>query len=290
MFRAAAVRSKGDEREVEGRLEQARLAASRILNEVVVTPSLPWPSIDDPLSEAPEAAAADLRRVWRIPRGPVDDISAYVEAAGTVILRIAFGHPTVEAAYAHPRRDSTRWILINTAITDGARIRLTLAHELGHAVLHHWDAFNVPTEADRERQAFEFALALLVPADEFVHDVAPTSRGWLDFLRLRQKWGISGAALARRAHQLGLLNKDRYRNINIERRRRGHWKAEPGEVSIERPAVFSNAVTLLREEARWSPEDFAITAGLAPHRLQDLLPEQFGGQVTPPAVALRRVK
>lgn len=290
MFRASGVSSRRDERRIEGRIEQARLAASRILDGVVITPSLPWPSVDDPLSHDPEQAAADLRRVWRIPSGPTDDLSAFIEAAGTVILRVAFSHAKVEAAYAHPRRDATRWILLNTSTTDGARGRLTLAHELGHAVLHHWDAFNVPPEAERERQAFEFSLALLVPADEFILDIAPTKRRWLDFLRLRHKWGISAAALARRAHHLGLITKDVYRNINIERRRRGHWNTEPGEVALEIPTVFANAVSLLRDRAGWNLQDFATTAGLPPHRLSDLLPDQFADLVAPPTVQLRRIK
>jgi Zn-dependent peptidase ImmA (M78 family)/DNA-binding XRE family transcriptional regulator len=290
MFRASGVSSKRDERRIEGRIEQARLAASRILDEVVITPSLPWPSVDDPLSDDSEQAAADLRRVWRVPSGPVDDLSAFIEAAGTVILRVAFSHAKVEAAYAHPRRDATRWILLNTSTIDGARVRLTLAHELGHAVLHHWDAFNVPSEPERERQAFEFSLALLVPADEFILDVAPTKRRWLDFLRLRHKWGISGAALARRAHHLGLINKDAYRNINIERRRRGHWNVEPGEIAIESPTVFAGAVSVLRNGAGWTLHDFATAVGLPPHRLSDLLPEQFADVVAPPTVRLRRIK
>ena len=114
MFRASGVKTKRDERLVEGRTELARLAASRILEEVEVTPTLPWPSIDDPLGDVPEDAAAALRRVWRIPSGPIQNLTTYVEAAGAIMLRVDFGHPKVEAAYAHPRRDAKRWILVNT--------------------------------------------------------------------------------------------------------------------------------------------------------------------------------
>jgi Zn-dependent peptidase ImmA (M78 family)/DNA-binding XRE family transcriptional regulator len=290
MFRAANVGSKRDERRIEGRIEQARLAAARILDEVSVAPSLPWPSTDDPVSQDPERGAEDLRRVWRIPRGPIADLSTFIEAAGAVMLRVAFGHPKVDAAYAHPRRDSTRWILLNTATTDGARSRLTLAHELGHAVLHHWDAFNVPPEAERERQAYEFSLALLVPADEFTLDVIPTRRAWRDFLALRPKWGVSAAALARRAFSLGLINQDAYRTLNIERRRRGHWALEPGDVQLERPRVFDDAVSLLREQAGWNSEAFSEAAALPSDRLADLLPEQFAVTASSPSIRLRRIK
>jgi len=292
MFRAAGVDTKRDERKIEGRTELARLAASRILEEVDVAPTLPWPSTDDPAGDGPEEAAESLRRVWRIPSGPITNLTNLVESAGAVILRVSFGHPKVEAAYAHPRRDAKRWILTNTHMRDGARFRLTLAHELGHAVLHHWDAFNVPDDRGREAEAFSFALALMVPANDFVLDIAHTSRRWEDFLRLRHKWGISAAALARRARDLKLLDEGAYRSLNIKRRSLGHWKREPGDdVKLEEPTVFHLAVNVLRDQASWSNSEFAEVAGLPYHRLADLLPEDFSGEPeSPPVVHLRRVK
>jgi Zn-dependent peptidase ImmA (M78 family) len=48
---------------------------------------------------------------------------------------------------------------------DGARARFSLAHEIGHAVLH-WDRFDAPEGPDAEREAHRFAAALLMPAAE----------------------------------------------------------------------------------------------------------------------------
>ncbi len=276
MFRASGVNTKRAERLIEGRTELARLAASRILEEVEIVPTLPWPSVDDPLGDVPEEAAAALRRVWRVPSGPVVDLTSLIESAGAIVLRIDFGHPGVEAAYAHPRRDAKRWILGNTYTGDWARQRLTLAHELGHAMLHHWDAFNFPDERGREAQAYRFALALTVPANDFILDIAHTARRWDDFLRLRDKWGISAAALARRARDLDLLDAPAYKAINITRRSRGHWKREPSDdTPIERPAVFREARSLLRDQAGWTDEMFSEAGGLPYRRLAELLPDDF---------------
>lgn len=293
MFRASGVKTKRDERKIEGRTELARLAASRILEEVELTPALPWPSEEDPLGDDPDTAAANLRRVWRIPPGPISNLTTFIESAGAIVLRVDFGHPRVEAAYAHPRRDAKRWVLTNTFTQDWARQRLTLAHELGHAVLHHWDAFNVPDERTREAEAYKFALALMVPADEFILDIAPTSRRWDDFLRLRHKWGISAAALARRAHDLGFLDARAYRSINITRRSLGHWRREPGvDADLERPSVFPEAIRLLREHANWDDALFSEISGLPYSRLAELLPDNFHATSARPeqVVRLRRVK
>ena len=292
MFRATGVNRKKDERRIEGRTELARLGASRILEEVNVAPTLSWPSEEDPLGEDPEVAASTLRRVWRIPPGPVANLTQFIESAGAIVLRVDFGHPKVEAAYAHPRRDTKRWILMNTYMADWARSRLTIAHELGHAMLHHWDAFNVPDERDREAQAYKFALALMVPAEDFILDIAHTNCRWDDFLRLRHKWGISAAALARRARDLGFLDAPAYKSLNITRRQRGHWTTEPGEdAELERPTVFPEAVSLLRDDARWSHNHFEEIAGLPYSRLTELLPEEFPTPTEPTAaVTLRRIK
>ena len=76
----------------------------------------------------------------------------------------------------------------------------------------------------------------MVPADDFMLDIAPTAGRWDDFLGLRHKWGISAAALARRARDLGLIDSYAYRAINITRRSSGHWTREPGDdAAIERP-------------------------------------------------------
>jgi Zn-dependent peptidase ImmA (M78 family)/DNA-binding XRE family transcriptional regulator len=290
MFRASGVTTKKDERRIEGRTELARLAASRILEEVEVSAELPWPSAEDPLGSDPEDAAAALRRVWRIPSGPIANLTGFIEASGTLVLRVDFGHPKVEAAYAHPRREARRWILMNTYATDWARQRLTVAHELGHAVLHHWDAFNVPGEAQREKEAYRFALALMVPAKDFILDIVHTARRWEDFLRLRPKWGVSAAALARRARDLDLLDAAAYRSLNIRRRSAGHWKQEPGDDGeLERPSVFPETVSLLRSGAGWTDEEFSATAGLPYAGLADLLPEDFAREPRS-SVTLRRIK
>lgn len=289
MFRAAATKSKKTARKVEGRIELARLAAARILEVVELSPAMAWPSEEDPLPGDPEAAAAQLRVVWRIPPGPILDLAGYIEAAGGVVIKSRFGSDKVDAAFAHPRRDAIRWMLLNIETPDAARARLTLAHELGHAILHHYDAFNVPNEEEREAQAYRFALALLVPADEFVQDVAIHGCLWQDFLVLRQKWGVSAAALSRRARDLALVSNQRYTGLSIDRRQAGHWFQEPGAVEPEAPTTLADTVELLRRDANFSDADFEETTGLPYSRLSDLLPEQFPA-AAPPRAGLRLVR
>lgn len=287
MFRAASIRSSKDERKVEARIEHARLAVGRILDEIELTPELPWPTDDDPLPGSPEEAAMAVRRVWRMGSGPVRDLTAYIEAAGAVVLRMNFGHNKVEAAYAHPRRSARRWLLLNSATRDGARANLSLAHELGHAMLHHWDSFDVPSDKDRESQAFQFAIALLVPRREFLIDLSGLSLRWSTFINLRPKWGVSAAALARYAHTLGMVSKDNYIRLMQERTRLGQRLEEPGRVELPAPHLVRDAIALIRSRGDSDRELEALT-GLPMAALADLLPEYFAAE--PPPRTLRLVR
>ena len=122
----------------------------------------------------------------------------------------------------------------------------------------------MPDERYREAEAYSFALALMVPAADFTRDVVHTKRRWEDFLRLRQRWGISAAALARRARDLNLLSDAAYRSLNIRRQSLGHRTQEPGDRrGPERPTVFADAIGL-RNEADWTEETFSEVGSHTP--------------------------
>jgi len=250
----------------------------------------PWPTTSDALlgDDVGEAASV-LRRAWRIPDGPVVGLANYIESAGPFMVRVNVGHPKVDAASAHPRREACRWILLNTMATDGARERLTIGHGLGHAVLHHWDAFNVGSKDEREAQAFKFALALLVTARDFIIDVSPPAAAGTTSGGFAARSGVSAAALARRARDLGLISPEHYKNLNVERHRRGHWNEEPGRTELKQPTVVRDAIAVLAEQADWTANDFSQRGGLPYERLRDLLPDYFRGSATP-AMRLRSVK
>lgn len=161
------------------------------------------------------------------------------------------------------------------ASRDGARVNLSLAHELGHAMLHHWDAFDVPDDKMRETQAFMFAISLLVPRREFILDVSHTRLRWQTFLNLRPKWRVSAAALARYAHTLGLVSRDGYVRLMQERTRLGHRLSEPGTIELSAPRLASDAISLLRDQRGHSDRDFERLTGLPMQPLADPLPEHF---------------
>lgn len=113
----------------------------------------------------------------------------------------------------------------------GDRQRFTIAHELGHLVLHHdRPQPATPAEASRvEREAHRFASAFLAPGDAVVADLEYFgSRVTLSTLeKMKSKWGLSIKAFVVRFRQLGVIDDDHARSLYKQISARKWNKAEP---------------------------------------------------------------
>jgi Zn-dependent peptidase ImmA (M78 family)/DNA-binding XRE family transcriptional regulator len=273
VHRTQRAETKRVERLVSGRLELARIASTRLLVDINIDTPFHFPTPDDPTPPDPEDAAEAIRRVWRVPAGPIKDLAGLIEAAGAVVLPVDFGVPNILAAYAHLRGDQ-RWCFVNTRTVDGARGRFSLAHELGHALLH-WDRFDAPTGKDAEREAHRFAAALLMPAAEMRAALGRVRFTLDDLIGFRQRWGVSIQALVTRARDLRLISSDQHQRLYQQISARGWRKSEPGYVPSERPTLLSEALAVHRDQHGYDDPELAGVAGFDLDRLAELLPEHF---------------
>lgn len=131
----------------------------------------------------------------------------------------------------------------------GDRQRFTVAHELGHLVLHSGSAQPAtPSEASRmEREANRFAAAFLVPGDAALEDLdANGGRVTLTTLaKLKQKWGYAIKAFVFRFRELGVIDDGQARSLYKQISARRWNKDEPYRPGTESAVWFSKA---LREE------------------------------------------
>ena len=121
--------------------------------------------------------------------------------------------------------------------SSGDRQRFTLAHELGHVVLHG----NQPPGLAAEQEADRFAGALLFPgpaALELLNECS-TLR---DFAGLKAQWGVSIQALIMRAHHLGVIDDSRRTSLFKQISARGWRHNEPVVVRNEEPALLGTLV------------------------------------------------
>jgi Zn-dependent peptidase ImmA (M78 family) len=212
--------------------------------------------IDD-FDTASDAATA-VRREWGLAPGPVPQLVRLIEDAGGLILVRDLGSRELDAV--------TQWIdgdpplfLIN-AHAPADRFRFSLAHELGHMYLHGKPG----VAAVQERQADEFASELLLPADSVR---AELKQGRLDMLRLldlKHRWGVSMAALLRRASTLDVVSDWQYRNLMVEMSALGYRTQEPSDLVRENPRFIPALVANFRDHRDYHLDKLADAAGLLP--------------------------
>lgn len=204
----------------------------------------------------PADLARRVRSDWDLPVGPIENLTLAAERAGILVMRHTFPDAKMDAVAVWPRHGFPLVAVNRAAPAD--RQRFSMAHELGHAVMH-----DVPT-ADQESEADQFASELLMPMREIRAELADISLPHLAYLK--RKWGVSMAALARRARDLGRISEAAYRSFNIDMAARGLNRAEPAPLEPERPRLLRDILARrirdgatvgdLAAMARMSPTDF----------------------------------
>ena len=121
----------------------------------------------------------------------------------------------------------------------GDRLRFTIAHELGHLILHRYRRPRLYREMERE--AHQFAGALLMPQRD-AELIMPRHLMLADLVRLKAGWGMSISSMISRASNLGIIDADRTRSLRIQLSARGWRKEEPVHVGDEHPILLRQMI------------------------------------------------
>lgn len=211
-----------------------------------------------------EEFAAEVRAAWGKGLGPLPGVVGLLESRGVAVVPIDQRfHEVGSFSIWHNGRPCVFLVLYAGATT---RTRWDAAHELGHLLLHE-DAH--PGDVALEREADKFAAAFLLPRDTFEME-CPTRLVWPHFRELKHRWGVSLAALLRRAHDLGKLSEASYRRGFVHLNRTGERFREKGEPPMERPTVLRTALDAICDEGGSLPE-LAGNIGLPIGQFEDLL-------------------
>lgn len=207
----------------------------------------------------PEEIAQQIRRELGVPPGPVRDLVGLLESVGIAVVRRDLGSVKVDALMSWP--PGSRPVVLLGAHAPGDRQRFSVAHEMGHAVMHELPSDNQETEADR------FAAEFLMPRADIGSQLRDVTLAKL--ARLKPEWGVSMAALLRRARDLAQISDSVYRRLSIELSSAGYRTREPVEVPGEEPhlvrdRVFQllgsgNSPRALADSVSMTEDDFART-------------------------------
>lgn len=208
---------------------------------------------------APETAARLTREEWRVPPGPVEHVVALLEAAGVMVVPrslFAAGQDALSSRGSIVGR-SNPLIVVTTGMAPD-RQRFTLIHELGHLVLH-----SAPND-QQEQQANAFASEFLMPEDLLSKELRGLRTGDFERLfKLKERWGVSIAALVRRAHDLQIISDRQYRAFHVNLNQLGWRLSEPNQPDLEVPTTIRRLIEL-RLDSGETIEQLAGRAGMLP--------------------------
>ncbi len=236
------------------------LEIARLLERVDIETDAHFERMDVDEYDSPEQIAQIIRSKWRLPSGPVQDMVGTIENAGGVVLGSSFGSRKFDAV-SHWMPNGRPLFFFNED-APGDRIRLTLAHEVGHVIMH------TVTSEDPEREAYRFAAEFLMPAREIKSQL----RG-LTFAKLgtlKYYWKVSMAALIRRAHDLGQISERQARRFWTQMGKLGYRTVEPNPIPREEPSVVKEVVNLYREYHGYSVAELSKLAALDEQEFRSL--------------------
>lgn len=255
---------------------------TRYLEHFLHLPEINLPQIDfDVLSSDAadiERAADMLRDHWGLGRGPVRDLSAFMESNGIILVKEAVSCPDMDAVSCW--QEGRPYVLLSADVESGPRGTFDLGHEVAHVILHSTVEVNANNLATIEKQANRFASALLLPQETFSREVLGTSLN--HFLFLKEKWGVAISAMAYRCKDLGIINDNQFSYIMRQMNVRNIRKREPldDQFQVRPPSILGESMRLLIEKGVQTKADIehALSLNLADIESLCGLPSGYLGQ------------
>jgi Zn-dependent peptidase ImmA (M78 family) len=211
----------------------------------------------DPEEYTPEEVAKFTRKIMGLnKREPVFSIFTLLESKGVVVIEFDDVIDKFDGV-SFMSDKGTPVIVINKNFSND-RKRFTIAHELGHILMHITGDFPIPIHRDEKRKEIEsnrFASEFLMPEEGIKNSLIGLSL--YDLAPLKKYWHTSKQSIIRRAKDLKGIPDNKGKYFMIELSRMGERKVERTLVDIDKPIAFRNAYELHKKELNYTDEELA---------------------------------
>ena len=216
--------------EAEGNLY--RLFLDKLLDNdnLVYEPISYQQEVDDNYSA--EDIARECRRIFGIPNGPIHNLTGVLEDNGFFIIHRELPKGIDGFTLLPSRSAKVNYIIILNKDYPGERMRFSLAHELGHIIMH------TKLGPNMEEEANQFASELLMPKAE-IFPYLSRARSLYDYLPIKKIWGVSIQALLHRAKTLKIITETQYKSFNVRISQLGYRQKEPVPLPREKPDLLA---------------------------------------------------
>lgn len=239
---------------IEAQVNIYRLNVEKLLK-AIGQPEINLPVLDIEKLGSPAEAARKLRKLWKIEKGAINNLTQVLEDNGLFLINFDFNTERVDGMSI--LADGKFPVVFSNKRSLGDRQRFTLAYELGHLVMHLQT--NPTFTRDISHEANEFAAEFLMPEKDIKGDFRDGVN--LNVLAdLKRKWKLSMQALLYRANDIGVItdNQKRYlinqfNSMNIRRR-------EPAELDIprENPMKLRDMITNYKNKQKLNVKQLAL--------------------------------
>jgi Zn-dependent peptidase ImmA (M78 family)/DNA-binding XRE family transcriptional regulator len=244
-FRKKASARAKDERRVTALYTEA----ARLFHAVSSASGFQTRQLPDPANfeHDPEACAVALRTSAGLAADePVKNVARLLERHGIGVVTHLDDSQTVisdHVGVSRPTSLNDRPLIATVHELPGAVQRLSLGHEAGHWVFDGQRQLPIAgTRSLEEARAFQFGGALLIP-EVVIRQRVTENLSLHSYMRIKADYGISIAAIIRRAKDLGVITAARYRSLSIQISSQGWRLNEPVEVGQEAPRLMDQALT-----------------------------------------------
>ena len=221
-----------------------------------------------------EDIAGLVRAAWMRPSGPIPNVTRMIEDNGGIVVRFSFGTAKMFGLSEWIPPAPPLFFLNDHPEITSDRDRFTLAHEVGHILLHALPNPNMEQEASR------LAAELLMPSREIrAHIRTPVKLYTL--AKLKPYWKVSMGALLSRARDLGIISENQFVYLRIQLQQKGYAHREPPELDIptEHPTLLDEIIKAHVQNLGYGYADLArmVNVELPEFRSQYRLDDGFGG-------------
>lgn len=221
---------------------------------------LKLPILDVNKYGTPQECAKQLRKIWKLERGGIGNLSEILEDKRIFLISFDFGTDRVDGRCTMAL-DKFPIIVTNKNLL-GDRQRFTLAYELGHLVMHVYTSPEY--NRDLSHEAKLFAAELLMPERDIKNDLEDLSLPKLG--ELKKKWKVSMQALLYRASDLELITDNQKKYLLQQFNQQNIRRREPKELDIatEQYKLVRDLLTRYRAKQKLSVAKIATFLHLEP--------------------------
>lgn len=244
-----------------------------------------------------EVLATSIRRYLKLGDGPIDNMTLLCEKLGVIVVFADLSKSLIDGCSTVYRGRPI--ILLNNKKESSVRTRFTLAHELGHILIHSnlpsSELLNSSNSKRIEYEANLFASFLLMPESTFSQDINGLGLDYL--LVMKEHWKVSLQAMIFRAEYLEYFSQDYalYLRQQISRKK---WRTkEPldDKIRFEDPILLRQAIEFLIKSEKKSLSEISFQTGVTEDEILYIFANQMnnkqqGKTMTRNGLELRRIK